>query len=53
MRQGAGCGPRAAVRRLTGEVDLLNLHAGCPPTQGMKYLRSKWMRDRSQAGNDS
>jgi len=36
----------------TGEVDPLTLHAGRPPTQGMKYLLSKWMRDRSQAGND-
>jgi hypothetical protein len=37
----------------TGEVDPLTLHAGRPPTQGMKYLLSKWMRDRSQAGNDA
>lgn len=37
----------------TGEVDPLALHAGRPPTQGMKYLLSKWMRDRSQAGNDA
>jgi hypothetical protein len=36
----------------TGEVDPLTLHAGRPPTQGMKYLLSKWMRDRSQAGTD-
>ena len=36
----------------TGEVDPLTLHAGRPPTQGMKYLLSKWMRDRSQVGND-
>jgi len=35
----------------TGEVDPLTLHAGRPPTQGMKYLLSKWMRDRSQVGN--
>lgn len=35
----------------TGEVDPLTLHAGRPPTQGMKYLLSKWMRDKSQAGN--
>jgi len=35
----------------TGEVDPLTLHAGRPPSQGMKYLLSKWMRDRSQAGN--
>lgn len=34
-----------------GAVDPLTLHAGRPPTQGMKYLLSKWMRDRSQAGN--
>lgn len=38
--------------RPTGEVDPLTLHAGRPPTQGMKYLLSKWMRDRSQSGND-
>jgi hypothetical protein len=38
--------------RPTGEVDPLTLHAGRPPTQGMKYLLSKWMRDRSQVGND-
>jgi len=37
----------------TGAVDPLTLHAGRPPTQGMKYLLSKWMRDRSQAGNDA
>jgi hypothetical protein len=36
----------------SGEVDPLTLHAGRPPTQGMKYLLSKWMRDRSQAGNE-
>lgn len=35
----------------SGAVDPLTLHAGRPPTQGMKYLLSKWMRDRSQAGN--
>ncbi|MGQ3052631.1 MAG: 2OG-Fe(II) oxygenase [Roseateles sp.] len=34
-----------------GAVDPLTLHAGRPPTQGMKYLLSKWMRDRSQSGN--
>jgi hypothetical protein len=37
----------------TGDVDPLTLHAGRPPTQGMKYLLSKWMRDRSQVGNDA
>lgn len=37
----------------TGVVDPLTLHAGRPPTQGMKYLLSKWMRDRSQVGNDA
>lgn len=36
-----------------GEVDPLTLHAGRPPTRGMKFLLSKWMRDRSQAGNDA
>lgn len=39
--------------RPDGAVDPLTLHAGRPPTQGMKYLLSKWMRDRSQAGNDA
>jgi hypothetical protein len=38
--------------RPTGEVDPDTLHAGRPPTQGMKYLLSKWMRNRSQVGND-
>jgi prolyl 4-hydroxylase len=37
--------------RPDGTVDPLTLHAGRPPTQGMKYLLSKWMRDRDQAGN--
>lgn len=37
--------------RPDGQVDALTLHAGRPPTQGMKYLLSKWMRDRSQSGN--
>lgn len=37
----------------TGEVDPMTLHAGRPPTQGMKYLLSKWMRDKPQAGNDA
>jgi hypothetical protein len=37
----------------TGEVDPLTLHTGRPPTQGMKYLLSKWMRNRSQVGNHS
>ena len=36
-----------------GTVDPMTLHAGRPPTQGMKYLLSKWMRDRNQAGNQS
>lgn len=36
-----------------GSVDPLTRHAGRPPTQGMKYLLSKWMRDRSQVGNDT
>jgi hypothetical protein len=39
--------------RPDGSVDPLTRHAGRPPTQGMKYLLSKWMRDRSQAGNDA
>jgi len=38
--------------RPDGAVDPLALHAGRPPAQGMKYLLSKWMRDRSQVGND-
>ncbi|MFG6414232.1 2OG-Fe(II) oxygenase [Roseateles sp. DC23W] len=37
--------------RPDGQIDPLTLHAGRPPTQGMKYLLSKWMRDRSQSGN--
>ncbi len=39
--------------RPDGTVDPMTLHAGLPPTQGMKYLLSKWMRDRSQAGLDA
>lgn len=38
--------------RPDGSVDPLTLHAGLPPTQGMKFLLSKWMRDRSQVGHD-
>jgi prolyl 4-hydroxylase len=38
--------------RPDGTVDPLTLHAGRPPTRGMKYLLSKWMRDRSQEGHD-
>ncbi|WP_422010295.1 2OG-Fe(II) oxygenase [Roseateles sp.] len=34
-----------------GLIDPLTLHAGRPPTQGMKYLLSKWIRDRDQTGN--
>lgn len=37
--------------RPDGGVEPRSLHAGRPPTQGMKYLLSKWMRDRSQVGN--
>jgi prolyl 4-hydroxylase len=37
--------------RPDGAIDPLTVHAGRPPTQGMKYLLSKWMRDRSQSGN--
>lgn len=37
--------------RPDGAIDPLTLHAGREPTQGFKYLLSKWMRDRSQAGN--
>ncbi len=39
--------------RPDGAVDPLTLHAGRPPTQGTKYLLSKWMRDRPQAGHDA
>jgi len=39
--------------RPDGAVDPLTLHAGRPPTQGMKYLLSKWMRNRDQTGNDA
>jgi prolyl 4-hydroxylase len=39
--------------RPDGAVDPLTLHTGRPPTQGMKYLLSKWMRNRSQVGNDA
>jgi prolyl 4-hydroxylase len=38
--------------RPDGSVEPLTLHAGRPPTQGMKFLLSKWMRDRDQAGLD-
>lgn len=37
--------------RPDGAVDPETLHAGRPPASGMKYLLSKWMRDKSQAGN--
>jgi prolyl 4-hydroxylase len=37
--------------RHDGSVDPLTLHAGQAPTKGMKYLLSKWMRNRSQSGN--
>ena len=36
-----------------GAVDPRTLHAGRPPTQGMKYLLSKWMRSRSQRGREA
>lgn len=39
--------------RPDGAVDPLTLHAGQPPTQGTKYLLSKWMRNRSQVGNET
>ncbi|MFN9744400.1 MAG: 2OG-Fe(II) oxygenase [Betaproteobacteria bacterium] len=38
--------------RADGTVDPLTLHAGRPPTSGMKYLLSKWMRDRPQADDE-
>lgn len=38
--------------RPDGTVDPRTVHAGQPPTQGMKYLLSKWMRDRDQGGRD-
>lgn len=39
--------------RPDGEVDPLTVHAGRSPTGGVKFLLSKWMRNRSQAGHDS
>jgi prolyl 4-hydroxylase len=39
--------------RPDGSVDPLTLHAGRSPTGGVKFLLSKWMRNRSQAGHDS
>lgn len=39
--------------RPDGSVDPLTVHAGRSPTGGVKFLLSKWMRSRSQAGNDS
>lgn len=39
--------------RPDGEVDPLTVHAGRSPTGGVKFLLSKWMRNRSQAGNDT
>ncbi len=36
----------------SGAVDPLTRHAGLPPTQGVKFLLSKWMRDRPQWGRD-
>jgi hypothetical protein len=39
--------------RPDGAVDPLTLHAGRSPSGGVKFLLSKWMRDRSQAGNDA
>ena len=36
-----------------GAVDPRTLHSGRPPTQGMKYLLSKWMRNRSQRGREA
>lgn len=38
--------------RPDGGVDPLTVHAGRPPTRGVKFLLSKWMRNRSQAGHD-
>ncbi len=51
LRGGAGDALVWDNVRPDGAVDPLTLHAGRPPTQGMKYLLSKWMRDRNQAGN--
>jgi prolyl 4-hydroxylase len=39
--------------RPDGEVDPMTVHAGRPPTRGVKFLLSKWMRDRSQGDHDS
>jgi len=38
--------------RPDGTVDPLTVHAGRPPAGGVKFLLSKWTRDRSQAGHD-
>ncbi len=35
-----------------GAIDPLTRHAGLAPTQGMKFLLSKWMRDRPQWGRE-
>jgi len=35
-----------------GDVDPLTLHAGRPPTAGVKFLLSKWMRSKNQEGRD-
>ena len=39
--------------RPDGSVEPLTLHTGRPPTSGMKYLLSKWMRDRPQAEGET
>ncbi len=35
--------------RPSGELDYDTLHAGLPPTRGVKWLYSQWMRDRPVA----
>lgn len=35
-----------------GDVDPMTLHAGRPPTAGVKFLLSKWMRSKNQEGRD-
>jgi len=39
--------------RPDGTVEPRSLHAGRPPLSGVKFLLSKWMRDRDQAFHDT
>jgi predicted 2-oxoglutarate/Fe(II)-dependent dioxygenase YbiX len=36
--------------RPSGELDYDSLHAGLPPTRGVKWVLSQWIRDRPVAG---